>query len=743
MQARRRSRPAISFVLAVAMGWCFGATPAVAQEASPPGWSDQLIVTYLPGAAKELPLGVRAVRTGANFAVVKLGRRAVPSDLRRFTSPDVVSVEPDRWKTVSDLPDDPRFDEQWGVQDQTAPGGLGGFSVRAEGAWEISTGSPDITVAVLDTGITDHPDLENRIVAGYDFVRDLSTANDGNGLDSDPSDPGDSCDGYPSSWHGTHVAGIIGAEAGNDEGIVGLNWVSPIQPVRVLGVCGGYTSDVADGIRWAAGGTVAGVPNNPTPARVINLSLGGWGPCSTAERSAIDYAVGRGALVVVAAGNEEDDAANYSPANCPDVIVVAATNQDGKKSWYSNYGEIVTVAAPGGDDEVDSEILSTLNDGLDSPGDPTYRAYQGTSMATPHVAGVLSLLLSVAPELELADILALLETTSQAFPEDLGYDSCSDPGMCGSGIIDAAELLYAVGTGDTAQSIDFDAPPTKYLGEAPFDPGAEATSHLPITYGATPTNVCDYRGNKVYLLHVGTCTLIARQRGDATYSRAEPVERTFDIESPFAPTVVTDTSFDAVPRVEVSVTLTEGTWSGGPSPALSYQWYRCTLAGAAVTQGRPPTTCSVIGGARSASYTPGTVDLGRRLRLAVKATNLAARSGIVRFSAASDQVVGAPTRSRGGPSVTASPRVGRLATLGNSGVLGTAPIAFEYSWYSCTAPVSASTSLSGLCSVIDGESGTTFTPGIGLVGRFIVVGVTSTNAYGSITNYSASSRAVR
>jgi subtilisin family serine protease len=711
-----------------------------ASERSPKGWSDQLIVTYRSGSSKALPFGVRKVRSSGDRVIVNLGRKAVPSDLKRFTSDDVLLVEPDRWMTATALPDDPRLDDQWGTHDQDETDG--GYSVRAEGAWAITTGSEDIRVAVLDTGITAHPELDDRRVAGYDFIGNLGTANDGNGRDADPSDPGDPCYGDSSSWHGTHVAGTIGAEADNGVGITGLNWVSKIQPVRVLGVCGGYTSDVADGIKWAAGGTVSGVPANANPSRVINLSLGGWGACSTGEQAAIDYAVGQGALVVVAAGNDEDDAANYSPANCDDVIVVAATSREGKKSWYSNYGDIVTVAAPGGDDSVDGGILSTLNTGTSSPGTPAYGFYQGTSMATPHVAGVLSLLLSVAPELRLADVLTLLAETSQPFPADLSADSCSDPDMCGVGIIDATALLTAAAAGDTPQEISFSAPADKYLGETPFNPIGTATSTLPVSYSTSPLSVCNYLGAQVHLLGLGTCTIVARQSGNLTYARATAVTRTFEVLAPFAPSVSAAATFNHTPEVGVAVDVTEGTWSGGPAPTLTYQWYRCSAAGVAVTQSRAPSGCSAISRATSLSYTLTTADLGRYLRLGVTAKNLAARRGVINFSVTSGAVVGAPVRARA-LTVTVSPRVGRAAVAASSAVLGTASINYVYAWYSCTGATIASTTLDPRCSVIDGQTSGSYMPTVDQVGRFLVVSVSASNAFGSIVNYSASSRAVR
>ena len=181
----------------------------------------------------------------------------------------------------------------------------------------------------------------------------LNVANDGNGRDSDPHDPGDwvftgDCPFYtpnkPSSWHGTHVAGTIGARSNNGVGVAGVNWVSPIVPVRVLGKCGGYSSDIADGIRWAAGLSVAGVPANPYPARVLNLSLGGQHPCYSFLQNAITNANAAGAVVVVSAGNSNQNAAAFSPASCSARHVVGAQYQR-QQSPYSNYGATVEISA--------------------------------------------------------------------------------------------------------------------------------------------------------------------------------------------------------------------------------------------------------------------------------------------------------------------------------------------------------------------------------------------------------------
>jgi serine protease len=209
--------------------------------------------------------------------------------------------------------------------------------------------------------------------------------------------------------------------------------------VRVLGKCGGYTSDIADGMIWASGGTVSGLPTNPNPARVINMSLGGSGSCDTTSQNAINSARSRGTVVVVAAGNSNADASNFSPASCSGVITVAATNRSGGRAYYSNYGSIVDVAAPGGDVRSSSAngILSTLNAGTTSPGADSYAYYQGTSMATPHVAGVVALMLAKNSALTPDEVETRLKGSTRAFPA-----TCS---QCGTGIVDASAAVDAAG----------------------------------------------------------------------------------------------------------------------------------------------------------------------------------------------------------------------------------------------------------------------------------------------------------
>jgi serine protease len=439
------------------------AVPFVAQ-------TDRLIIKYKDsepsgkGAAKAAPISAArkalADRAGQQFGmtmkllhtigtgahVMQLDRKMALADVQALAAelmandPSVEYAEPDRIMTAQFTPNDPQYSNQWDYFDAT-----GGMRVPA--AWDKSTGA-GINVAVIDTGYRPHADLSGQILPGYDFITSSTIANDGNGRDSDASDPGDwtpagSCgSGVPaqdeaSSWHGTHVAGTIAAKTNNGVGVAGVAYGAKIVPARVLGRCGGYTSDIADAIIWASGGTVTGVPANANRARVLNLSLGGTGSCDTTTQNAINSARSRGSVVVVAAGNSNVNASTSSPANCQGVIAVAATNRAGGKASYSNYGTNVTVAAPGGD--TTGGILSTLNTGTSTPAGDTYAYYMGTSMATPHVAGVVALMLAKNPNLTPDDVAARLKSTARAFPA-----ACSG---CGAGIVDAsAAVTAAIGT---------------------------------------------------------------------------------------------------------------------------------------------------------------------------------------------------------------------------------------------------------------------------------------------------------
>jgi serine protease len=386
--------------------------------------------------AVPLVLGhIRRLAVGAD--VVSVGRgldRAEAETLMRelAADPDVEYVEVDRLNQPFAVPNDSRYGEQWHYFDS-----IGGLNLPP--AWDLSTGS-GVVVAVLDTGITSHSDLNANVVAGYDFINDTAVAGDGNGRDADPSDPGDFEGGYSSSWHGTHVAGTVAAVTNNSKGVAGVAYGAKISPVRVLGRGGGYDSDISDAIIWASGGTVSGVPANANPAKVINLSLGGSGSCGSAFQSAINTAVGRGSVMVIAAGNSNANVSGFSPANCNNVIAAAANGKTGARASYSNYGALIDVTAPGGDGSYG--VLSTLNTGSTTPGSETYDGtYMGTSMASPHVAGVAALILSVANKTP-AEVESILKSSARALP-----GACT--GGCGAGIVDAYAAVQAAKGGGT------------------------------------------------------------------------------------------------------------------------------------------------------------------------------------------------------------------------------------------------------------------------------------------------------
>jgi len=359
--------------------------------------------------------------------------------MAKFVERSAVSdIEPDVVMQPTLVPNDTSYLSQWHYYEA-----LAGMNLPT--AWDTADGT-GVTVAVLDTGITNHSDLNANVVGGYDFVSNATNARDGNGRDSNPADQGDwyglgECIGgisSNSSWHGTHVAGTIAAVTNNAKGVGGVAFNAKIQPVRVLAKCGGTLADIADAITWASGGTVTGVPANPNPAKVINMSLGGSGSCAATYQNAINAAVARGTTVVVAAGNSNADAANSQPSGCANVISVAASDREGNRASYSNYGAVVDVAAPGGETNVSGNgVLSTLNSGTTTPAAESYAYYQGTSMAAPHVAGLAALVLG-----ESALSPAQVESTIKAGTRPLP-GTCS--GGCGTGLVDATKTITSLG----------------------------------------------------------------------------------------------------------------------------------------------------------------------------------------------------------------------------------------------------------------------------------------------------------
>lgn len=396
--------------------------------------------------AKKSMKHVRRMATGAHVMRLEEGVSQVELNeiiAEMSNDPNIEYVQEDRLMQPMATPTDPRYDAQWHYYESA--GGL-----NLPDAWDLSTGEGAI-VAVIDTGYTEHEDLLDNLLPGYDMISDDFVGNDGDARDSDARDPGDAIaanecgfthSASSSSWHGTHVAGTVAAVANNGVGGAGVAFDAQIVPVRALGKCGGFTSDIADAMIWAAGGNVSGVPTNPYPADVLNLSLGGAGACDSTSQAAINTAVALGATVVVAAGNSNENVSNSSPANCANVVTVAAVGRTGGRAVYSNFGALVDIAAPGGDQSTGTTngVLSTLNSGSDAPANDTYAYYQGTSMATPHVAGAAALLYSLDSSVTPAEVESILKSTSRSFPS-----TCTS---CGSGIVDATAAIEGLISGD-------------------------------------------------------------------------------------------------------------------------------------------------------------------------------------------------------------------------------------------------------------------------------------------------------
>jgi serine protease len=473
---------------------------------------------------------MKPLRTGGGGAhVLQLDAPLSVADARVVAArlaqdPSVEYAEPNvRFRALA-MPNEPRFTQwQWNLFAPTTSytGALGASSltVAAAGganlplAWDLTTGSSDVIVAVIDTGITNHTDLNGvsggatytpsgRFLPGYDFVSGANgatlpvnfVANDGNGRDPDPSDPGDwitvgEKTQYPddcaigesapytaadSSWHGTHMAGVLAATANNAVGIAGVAWNVKIVPIRALGKCGGDLDDIADAVRWAAGLSVSGVPANSNPAKVISLSLGGGDTCSITMQAAVDAAMQAGALVVAATGND-GNLGLIAPANCNGVLAVTAHTITAENADYANIADKLApkahmLSAPGGGAPASSVndpggrtnnsgwdgyyIFSSVLFGPTGPlsttasgsSGPAYAGFVGTSPATPHVAGVAALLKSMVPDATPAQIRSFLLDNVRPFPTgSVCATGGSFAGQCGAGLLDAERAMMAAG----------------------------------------------------------------------------------------------------------------------------------------------------------------------------------------------------------------------------------------------------------------------------------------------------------
>jgi serine protease len=479
--------------------------PARSAPSSVGGVSDRVIIGFraetptetlsmsaeIDALSSRVDLPLRAIdRLGDRLAVARLAMPTTASNLEAALSilradPQVAFVEPDRRRYAHAIPNDPLYAGQWYLKGEQVS------AARAESAWDSSTGSAGVIVAVLDTGIRyDHPDLERaasggRLLPGYDFVSadsdgKFTSANDGDGRDADASDPGDwvttteaalpifddNCEAQDeSSWHGTRVAGLIGARSNNNAGIAGLTWRPWILPVRVLGKCGGYDSDILAGMRWAGGLAVTGVPANPYPARVINLSLGSEDRCPASYQTVIDELVRNGVVIVASAGNESGPVA--APASCQGVVSVVALRHAGTKVGFSSLGANATIGAPGGNcvntganEPCLYSIDTTTNLGATTPGTHGYTDQfnfnVGTSFSAPLVAGVAALMVSTNATLTSAEITERLRRGARTYPAVSGIPVCRNPSglndrqtsecactaaACGAGMLDAVGAL--------------------------------------------------------------------------------------------------------------------------------------------------------------------------------------------------------------------------------------------------------------------------------------------------------------
>ena len=592
------------------------------------------------GARVGLPLRAGNGISERSQVVFATGMTSEALAARLAAQEDVEYAVPDRRKKRAAAPNDPLYRAnantspavgQWYLR---PPSGSVRSAINAEAAWDITTGRSSVVVAVLDSGVRfDHPDLAGKLLAGYDFVdvdRDLNgnripgsflTAKDNNAYDPDPSDEGDGiteteandvgglfegCTAYNpntnryeeelSSWHGTQVSGIVGALTNNGIGMAGVGRNVRVLPVRVLAKCGGWDSDILTGMRWAAGISVPGVPDAPTPAKVLNLSLGGGTTCTAAYRDAVDEITAAGAVIVASAGNGNGHAVS-EPASCDGVIGVGGLRHEGNKVGYSDIGPELTISAPAGNcvnegaaDPCLYPILTTSNNGLFNPLSnaangsiytDAFNVTVGTSFSAPLVAGTAALMLSVRPELSPTEVRRLLMASARSFPRLSGLPLCVAPNAneqldcncttstCGAGMLDAAGAVSAA-QGPVVRIV---ADPSQPVAGRMLTLDGLDTSLL------AGRSVASYR----WVLVDGGGIVSGLSSTNAATVTTTPVASGIFVVSL---TVTDNTGASGTQTVEVSVASSGGGGGGGGGGALGLGWLVALLAAVAALSRR-------------------------------------------------------------------------------------------------------------------------------------------------------------